>query len=54
MGKKTMRVVQNVQMQVGETDISKMKFDLRSRDDIPTILRGLQHLYIDLSLRTKL
>lgn len=49
-----MRVVQNVQMQVGETDISKMKFDLKSRDDIPKILRGLQHLYIDLPLRTKL
>src|SRR3989337_3826929 len=50
----TMRVVQNVQMQIGEVDISKMKFDLKSRDDIPKILRGLQHLYIDLALRTKL
>ena len=49
-----MRVVQNVQMQIGEVDISKMKFDLKSRDDIPKILRGLQHLYIDLPLRTKL
>jgi IS5 family transposase len=49
-----MRVVQNVQMQIGEVDISKIKFDLRSRDDIPKILRGLQHLYIDLGLRTKL
>ena len=49
-----MRVVQNVQMQIGEVDISKMKFDLKSRDDIPKILRGLQHLYIDLALRTKL
>ena len=49
-----MRVVQNVQMQIGEVDISKMKFDLRSRDDIPKILRGMQHLYIDLALRRKL
>lgn len=49
-----MRAVQNVQMQIGEVDISKMKFDLRSRDDIPKILRGLQHLYIDLALRRKL
>ena len=49
-----MRVVQNVQMQIGEVDISKMKFDLKSRDDIPKILRGLQHLYIDLPLRTKI
>jgi hypothetical protein len=49
-----MRVVQKVQMQMGEVDVSKVRFDLRSRDDIPKILRGLQHLYIDLALRTKL
>ena len=47
-----MRVVQNEQMTVGEVDISKMKFDLKSRDDIPKILRGLQHLYMDMALRT--
>ena len=49
-----MRVVQNVQMQIGEVDVSKVKFDLKSRDDIPKILRGLQHLYMDLALRTQL
>ena len=49
-----MRVVQNVQMQIGEVDVSKVKFDLKSRDDIPKILRGLQHLYMELPLRTKL
>lgn len=49
-----MRVVQNVQMQIGEVDVSTVKFDLKSRDDIPKILRGLQHLYMDLALRTKL
>ena len=49
-----MRVVQNVQMEIGEVDVSKVKFDLKSRDDIPKILRGLQHLYMDLALRTKL
>ena len=41
-----MRVVQNIQMQIGEVDVSKAKFDLKSRDDIPKILRGLQHLYV--------
>jgi hypothetical protein len=41
-------------MQIGEVDVSKVKFDLKSRDDIPKILRGLQHLYVDLPLRTKL
>ena len=49
-----MRVVQNVQMQIGEVDVSKVKFDLKSRDDLPKILRGLQHLYMDLPLRTQL
>lgn len=49
-----MRVVQNVQMQIGEVDVSKVKFDLKSRDDIPKILRGLQHLYMTLPLRAKL
>ena len=36
-----MRVVQNIQMQIGEVDVSKVKFDLKSRNDIPKILRGL-------------
>jgi IS5 family transposase len=49
-----MRVVQNVQMEIGEVDVSKVKFDLKSRDDIPKILRGLQHLYVDEALRTQL
>lgn len=48
-----MRVVQNPQMQIGEVDVSQITFDLRSRDDIPKILRGLQHLYMDLPLREK-
>ena len=48
-----MRVVQNVQMEIGEIDVSQIKFDLRSRDDIPKILRGLQHLYLDKALREK-
>lgn len=38
-----MRVVQNPQMQVGEVDISQVKFDPRSRDDIPKVLKGLQY-----------
>jgi hypothetical protein len=46
-----MRVVQNPQMQIGEVDISQIKFDPRSRDDMPKILKGLQHVYTDLSLR---
>ena len=49
-----MRVVQNSQMQIGEVDISQIKFDPKSRDDIPTILKGLQHLYVNLPLREKI
>ena len=49
-----MRVVQNLQMQIGEVDVSKVRFDLKSRDDIPKILRGLQHLYMNVPLRTRL
>jgi transposase, IS5 family len=49
-----MRVVQNPQMQIGEVDISAITFDPRSRDDIPKILRGLQHIYTDLPLRESL
>lgn len=49
-----MRVVQNSQMQIGEVDISQIKFDPKSRDDIPKILKGLQHLYMNLALRTEI
>src|SRR4030067_71427 len=49
-----MRVVQNPQMTIGEVDISQIKFDLKSRDDIPKILRGLQHLNMDIPVRTKI
>ena len=48
-----MRVVKNPQMQFGETDISKIKFDPKSRDDIPKILKGLQHIYLNNSIREK-
>ena len=49
-----MRAVQNPQMTIGEVDISQIKFDLKSRDDIPKILRGLQHLYMDTPLRAQI
>ena len=49
-----MRSIQNPQMQIGEVDISQIKFDPKSRDDIPRILRGLQHLYMNLALREEI
>jgi hypothetical protein len=46
-----MRVLQNQQMRIGEVDVSNISFNLKSRDDIPKILRGLQHLYTTETLR---
>ena len=40
-----MRVPQNQQMLIGEVDVSNVRFNLRSRDDIPKILRGLAITY---------
>jgi hypothetical protein len=49
-----MRVAQNEQMDIGEIDVSHIAFDLKSRDDIPKILRGLQFVYTNLPLRTSI
>lgn len=46
-----MRVTQNQQMLMGEIDVSNIRFNPRSRDDIPKILRGLQHIYTNEKLR---
>jgi transposase, IS5 family len=46
-----MRQVINPQLQFGEQDISAIVLDPRSRDDIPRILRGLQHIYTTPQLR---
>jgi hypothetical protein len=46
-----MRVVQSLQPQLGSVAIADIQFDLKSRDDIPQILRGLQHIYINIELR---
>ncbi len=49
-----MRLVQNAQMKIGEVDISQIQFDPKSRDDIPKILKGLQHLYMNIPLREQI
>jgi IS5 family transposase len=49
-----MRVVKAEQMTVGEVDIADIVFDKKSRDDIPKVLRGLQHLYLNKPLREAL
>ena len=40
-----MRKVIEQQMKFGEVDIATVEFDLRSRDEIPKLLMGLQHIY---------
>ena len=48
-----MRKVMETQMKLGEVDISKIKIDLRCRDEIPLALLGLQHIYCTGEVRVK-
>ncbi len=41
------------QLQIGQVDIADIQFDLRSRDEIPKILIGLQHIFTTPELREK-
>ena len=49
-----MREVQKQQMDLGAVGIADIELDLKSRDDIPAILLGLQHLYSNQETRTVL
>ena len=40
------RRVDTQQMALGQLSIAAISIDLKSRDDIPKILRGLQHIYL--------
>lgn len=46
-----MRTVQPLQPQLSDYSIADIQFDLKSRDDIPQILRGLQYIYVNIELR---
>jgi IS5 family transposase len=48
-----MRQVINPQLQFGEQDIAAIELDPKSRDDIPQLLRGLQHIYTTPELRAR-
>ena len=48
-----MRTVKNPQLQLGGTSIEKIKINLKSRDDIPPLLLGLQHIYTNTELSEK-
>jgi hypothetical protein len=48
-----MRTVIDPQLKLGEEDIAAVVLDPRSRDDIPQLLRGLQHIYTTPELRER-
>ena len=49
-----MRKVIEPQMKLGELAIANIKLDPKSRDDIPQILRGLQHIYTTPEVREQI
>ena len=48
-----MRKVIELQMEFWKKDIANVEFDLQSRDEIPKLLMGLQHIYRTPSIREK-
>lgn len=46
-----MRRIENLQFKLGEIPIADIKIDLKSRDDIPQVLLGLQYVYTHPELR---
>jgi len=46
-----MREIIKRQMDLGEVDIGAIEISTKSRDDIPRLLRGLQHIYTTEALR---
>ncbi len=49
-----MRHTLHPQLEIGACQIADIRIDPKSRDDIPALLIGLQHLYTDESLRNRL
>ena len=49
-----MRNLRNPQLKRGEVRIEDIELDIKSRDDIPVLLIGLQHLYTQEALRDRL
>ena len=46
-----MRVIEPRQTQLGDLAIADIQFDIKSRDDIPQLLKGLQFIYVNDELR---
>lgn len=48
-----MRRIQREQMKLGETAVSRIDLDVKSRDEIPKLLMGLRHIYCTPELRAQ-
>ena len=48
-----MRKVKEMQMKLGEVNLADIAFDLRSRDEIPKLLMGLQYIWCTPEVREK-
>ena len=48
-----MRKVIELQMEFWKKDIANIEFDLQSRDEVPKLLMGLQHIYSTAPIREK-
>ena len=49
-----MREVHRSQFQLGQVPVEKVWINPKSRDDIPAVLKGLQHILCDEALRARL
>ena len=49
-----MRNLRNPQLECGEVRIEDIELDIKSRDDIPALLIGLQYLYSQEALRDRI
>ena len=49
-----MREVHRSQFQLGQVPIDEISINPKSRDDIPAVLKGLQHIWCDEELRERL
>ena len=53
-GIRAMRKVENSQMEFGEIAIGEIHIEAKSRDDIPAVLKGIQHIYIDSQIHRRI
>ena len=49
-----MRKIKDLQLELAGTSIEDIRFNMKSRDDIPAILIGLQHIYVNPQTRERL